>query len=108
MGDDTQSAADGREQPAPPPTELETVYTTPVPGIRITTSDVSRNSMDMPGRLALPREPLKIPHRAGSAGEVGGSRGGFAAPGRDGLCTCLQLLRLLLRVSAPTTAPFGS
>jgi hypothetical protein len=46
MGDDAQSAADGRELPAPP-TELETMYTTPVLGIRTTTSDISGNSMEM-------------------------------------------------------------
>jgi len=31
----------------PPPTELETVDTTPVLGIRTTTSDISGNSMEM-------------------------------------------------------------
>ena len=31
----------------PPPMALETVYTTPVPGIAATTSEVSRNSTDI-------------------------------------------------------------
>src|SRR5918997_1143185 len=45
----------------PPPMELDTVYTTPVPGIRTTTSDVSKNSTDMRGRLFAPDEPVKPP-----------------------------------------------
>jgi hypothetical protein len=44
--DDAESAADGREQP--PPIALETVYTTPVPGMAATISEVATNSADTP------------------------------------------------------------
>ena len=43
----------------PPPIELDTVYTTPVPEMRTTTSDVSRNSIDTFATLVAPGNPVK-------------------------------------------------